>query len=220
MNYSNSLKFEVRKSRQRGYSYNEIAQNYKLPRSTIYEWTKNEVLDNRAQNRIITRRYKGIENTKLWWKSKRDEWDRVARGNAQIIFSRLNITNDNARLLAACLFWAEGSKSLNSLIFMNSDPNMIRSFLKLLRLGYKIDEQKFRVLLHLHEYHDDEEMIRYWALVTNIPRRQFNHIYHKPHTKKRKHESYLGSCSLRYYDASIARELTAIYNTLVKELGL
>ncbi len=95
------------------------------------------------------------------------------------------------------------------------DPSLIALFLDLLRKGFKINESKLRILMHLHNYHDEVIQKEFWSIVTNIPFAQFHQSYWKPNTGKRKHAHYPGCIALSYYDAKIAKELKAIYNAFV-----
>ena len=75
------------------------------------------------------------------------------------------------KLLASFLLWTEGSKSARSYIsFINSDPLMIRTFLTLLRKSFSLNESKFRALMHLHEYHKEQQQMIFWSKVANISR--------------------------------------------------
>ena len=220
MTYSVLIKNQANKLRQEGFSFEEISVKLRIPRSTIYEWTHEIVLNPMAKMKIRQRKLEGIELSKIWWKKRKAQWLNEAIDKAEGDLKDFSVNKVNARLIAACLYWAEGSKAQNNLTFMNSDPKMISTFLTLLRHGFDLDELKFRVLIHLHEYHNRAEMIKYWSQITRIPVRQFLKVYQKPHTRKRIHPDYRGSCSIRYYDASIARELTAIYNALAIKIGL
>lgn len=91
---------------------------------------------------------------------------------------------------------------------------MIMTFLSLLRQSFSLDEKKFHVSIHLHEYHDPELIKEFWINTTQIPVAQFIKPYLKPHTAIRKKDNYKGCITIRYYDVKIARELTAVYNAL------
>ena len=80
-----------------------------------------------------------------------------------------------------------------------------------MRFSFKLDERKFRAMLHLHDYHNEKKI---------IPISQFSKSYKKPHTGKRKREGYPGSTRIRYYYSKIALELRTIYNTFADSLGL
>ncbi len=98
---------------------------------------------------------------------------------------------------------------------MNSDPNLIELFMKLIRLSFDLDEKKFRAMVHIHNYHNNDEVIKYWSAITNIPKLQFSKSYLKQNTEKRIRDGYMGCLRIRYYDYRIALELRAYYNALV-----
>ena len=104
--------------------------------------------------------------------------------------------------------------------FTNSDTTLISNFLFFLRVGFNIDESKLRALVHIHEYHDDIAQKRFWSEITKIPLSQFHKSYKKPNTGKRYRENYPGCLALVYYDAHVAKELEAIYNTFSKLRGV
>lgn len=95
---------------------------------------------------------------------------------------------------------------------------MVKTFLKLLRSTFILDEKKFRALVHIHEYHNEKEIKAFWSKVTGIPLTQFNKSYLKTHTKKIIRKNYKGTISIRYYDYKIALELSFIYNIFAKKL--
>jgi len=97
---------------------------------------------------------------------------------------------------------------------------MVVTFLKLLRDSFKIDEKKLRAMVHIHEYHNEKQILDYWSKMINIPLKQFTKSFKKPHTGKRARKNYKGSIRIRYYDYKIALELRSIYNTFVGVLGL
>ncbi|MBI5669216.1 MAG: hypothetical protein HZC41_14520 [Chloroflexi bacterium] len=46
------------------------------------------------------------------------------------------------------LYWAEGAKSRNTIHFINSDPNMMRLFMRFMREEMGIGESEFVVYIH------------------------------------------------------------------------
>ena len=122
------------------------------------------------------------------------------------------------KIICAILFWAEGNKDFSHIRFTNSGPKMIKTFLSYFRLSYDLDESKFRACIHLHEYHNSEEMHKYWSEVTSIPLNKFRKAYLKTHTGIRKKEGYKGCLTIYYFDSSIAHELEALYNAIGPDL--
>jgi hypothetical protein len=128
----------------------------------------------------------------------------------------VKFNKDLLKILCAVLYWAEGAKFTDSrLEFTNSSPKLIKTYLRLLRKGFDIKEEKLRANIHLHEYHDDDKQKKYWSKITNIPLSQFNKSYLKPHTKKRIRKNYPGCVRISYYSADTARRIKAIYESLI-----
>jgi hypothetical protein len=138
------------------------------------------------------------------------------RLGARVLLETFPITVEVSQVFCALLYWAEGAKFTdNRLEFTNSDPDMIRAYLNLLRKGFMIDERKLRVNIHLHHYHEDLEQKRFWSEVTGIPLSQFNKSYIKPHTQKRIRENYPGCVRICYYSADTARKIKALYQEFI-----
>lgn len=218
MSYDENIKQKALHLRNQGHSFYEISTILTIPQGTIYTWTKNLVLNDKAQKRIIARKELGRQNA---IKSRQEKIASQQQSRQKQIEQDLeiNLRNPSAyKIITACLYWAEGSKNQNSLIFTNSDPTMINLFLTALRRSYSINESKFRVLIHLHQYHDPQEILDFWSQTTRIPLRQFYKPYLKPNTGSRKHEKYNGCCSIRYYDANLARLITTTYRHIAKIL--
>lgn len=125
----------------------------------------------------------------------------------------------SAKLLCALIWWCEGNKNETFVRFTNSDPTLIHIFLYTLRKGFHLDEGKFRALVHIHKYHNDERQKLYWSSITKIPLSQFYNSYKKSSTGKRKHIGYQGCIAISYYDSKIANELEAVYNTFTQIIG-
>jgi hypothetical protein len=91
--------------------------------------------------------------------------------------------------------------------FINSDPNLVHTFLSLLRRSFNIDENKFRVCIHLHDYHNELRQIKFWSKITDIPTGKFLKSFRKSNTGKRVRNNYNGCVSIRYHDVMVSREL-------------
>lgn len=221
MAYSIKIKGRAIKLRKQGYSIKEISEILKIAKGTSSLWVSIVKLNKKAQARLKKRnvlgQYKSIEIARKRRQIKKAYFNRIALNS----FKNIKLNKGLYKLLCAFLFWTEGGKSTDSYVyFINSDPKMVATFLKLLRRSFKIDEKKLRALVHIHEYHNEKQILNYWSKTTNLPLKQFTKSYKKPHTSKRKRENYKGSIRIRYYDYKIALELRSIYNTFVDILGV
>src|ERR1700743_3531215 len=175
--------------RKEGYLYGQIARTLHVAKSTAYLWVKDIPLTDAEDAKISfalkdahRRAVAGMVSAKAQKHSAAQE--EIVREAYEIVRGgKLDINHQ--RILCATMFWCEGQKDVSgSLVFINSDPVMVRSFLNLLRNGFRIDESKFRALIHLHEYHDEQKQVEYWSEITGIPSKQFYKSYIKPRTGK------------------------------------
>lgn len=211
-----SLKLQAEKLRKEGYLYSEVAKKLGIAKSTAYVWTRTLDLTEDENQRILKHyseaQQRKIENLANINKKNRQQRDLQIKSNAHKMMKNTKLTKNHDRLICAIMFWCEGGKNVSGGIkFINSDPRMIQSFLALFRKSFDVDEAKFRALVHLHEYHDKEEQLKYWSELTKIPTSQFHKPYLKIHTGKNKREGYPGCISLRYLDTSLGKLLKMIY---------
>lgn len=214
------IRESVIKERKKGNSFKKLALKFNLPEGTVYSWIKDVQLS--AEAKAVLKKnseYGRVLGRRTVLERRKREKLKLQRKTTSEL-SSLNVDRIQRKLLCAFLFWAEGAKELNHVTFINSDPKMVKTFLILFRSSFDLDERKFRILVHLHEYHEEKEILKYWSEVTGIPLNQFNRSYLKPHTGKNKHDGYRGCVSIRYYDYKIAQELFYLYNTFSDSLGV
>jgi len=92
----------------------------------------------------------------------------------------LSFADSKLKIAGIMLYWAEGTFIGNTVDFTNSNPDMIRLFLKFLRNVCGVSENRLRVYLYGYSYHDVEELKKYWGKITGIPLSQFT----KPYIRK------------------------------------
>ena len=208
---------KAKKLREEGYSLKEISEVLGVSKSTASLWLRNIVISIKGKKRLsklseLARR-KGVEVKLL----QRELYFQNIEKNCNIFVNKRiqDINIIDAKIYLALLFWGEGSKGERRLVFMNSDPDMIRVYLLLLRKSFKIRDDKLRAVLHLHSYHNKEELIEYWSRVTKIKKENI-YVYKKSNTGKRKKENYKGCISLRYGDVRILDEILLIIKRFIK----
>lgn len=221
MSYPIETKERAVKLRRRGYSLNEISNTLNIYKSTASVWLKDIDLNPKAQGRLKKRHILGQYKAMITARLKKDAIKKKADGVSQTSLKNIKMNKDLYKLLCSFLFWTEGGKSTDSYVFFtNSDPKMVATFVKLLRNSHELDETKFRAMVHIHKYHDDNEIKKFWSNITNIPLNQFSKSYQKANTGKRIRKNYMGTVRIRYYDYKIALELRSLYNTFVRVIGL
>ncbi len=221
MVYSKRMKVNVIALREKGGSINSIALQTGLAKSTVSVWVRGVVLPRNIQLKLRDRQLKGWKKGHAAVQARRSA-DQTAREKGSLrVISQLSKkwSRESFQLYAALLYWCEGGKQTNDGIrFANSDPLLVQSFLQCLRAGFEIDESKFRILVHLHEYHDPDVQLVYWSEITGIPSEQFMKSYVKPHTGKRKKKGYPGCISVRYSSSALVLTLQSLYYSFAESI--
>ena len=161
--YDNSFKIKAIKLRVAGYSYGEISQKLNIAKSTASLWLRGVKLNINAKIRLRNRSINGLNSMIKTKRVARERLIKTFNNESTKFISKTNLDKGTCKLLCSLLYWAEGAKATQSFSLINSDPAMIRTFLILLRKAYNIDESKFRALVHIHEYHNDQLIKKYWS---------------------------------------------------------
>ena len=116
--------------------------------------------------------------------------------------------------LAGCmLFWAEGSRSRNSVYFTNSDPAMVRFFLDFLvgEIGVERDAVRIDVNLFADHVAEQEGIERHWLETLDLPRACLRastiNVYSRHSARKRLNRLPYGTCRLSVHSTHIVQHL-------------
>jgi hypothetical protein len=191
-----------RELRAQGWTYNEIAAEVGVSKSSVSLWCRDVEVDEAAwAQHVHVNKNHGARNRRpnRLQIAKQAEIDELfAWGRDQI-----GALSDRDLLVAgAALYAGEGSKRDGSVRFANSDPRMILLFVIWLRRFFDIDEERLKVRLYLHEGLDLEAANEQWSELTGIPRAQFQKPYRAvpdPSIRKAKH---IYGCPCIVYDSS------------------
>ena len=192
---------KVRELKKKGISAAEIARRFNIGDTAVLRWCS----DIPSQN-----------SYHLYAQKLREEAKKRSNG----LTKNIKINRENAKILASILYWCEGAKypSTNFVAFSNSDIDLIKTFLKLFRIGFQPKENKLRVHLQLHTTHDKEKLISFWSKEIKIPKSQFYKSTITKPTKNMKRRNYKGTCTIRYYDIYLLLEIIGIYERFSKKI--
>lgn len=185
---------KARLARKTGTSLRSIGKNLKVPSSTISKWVRDIPSDNHFYKKA--RLFEKFNKNKLI-NSIKD----------------YKIDKNQAKLLLSLLYWCEGSKypSTNRVAFSNSDFLMMRTFIKLLRKSFVIDEKKLRVRMQFHSTHDINKENKFWSNLLDIPLDLFEKPTITNPTKNMKRSDYRGTCTIKYYDVKLLLNIIGLY---------
>lgn len=217
--YSQIVKKKAIRLRKNGFSMNEISRALSISKSTASLWIRHISLSVKAQERLTKRTMDGKQQAILKRSAQREILQKQYENEAKTEIRNIKINRHTAKLLTALLYFCEGAKrEQKNVTFINSDPLLIKLFLTLFRTAFPVEEKKFRLLMHLHDYHDEAVQKKFWASVTSIPSTQFMKTYRKKNTQIRLRDAYPGCVSLRYYDAQLAKRLHAMYRVFAQKV--
>jgi len=212
------LKSRAHDLRLRGFTYAEINAKLdkKLAKSTLSYWFKDIHLTQKQIDRI-----KEINKEKLAQaramsvdirkQRKEDQLNQLLQKYSHL--SKFFNDNNIARLSLGLLYLAEGSKNTkNKLVFGNSDPKIIKLFMRLLRQIFTIDEAKFRCTVQCRADQDVVALESFWSEATNIPLTKFYKARIDPRSigKTTLKHDYKGVCRIDYFSTNTYNELRAI----------
>ncbi len=214
----------ARQLRARGYSFLEIAQqpDVQVPRSTVVSWCAGVAMTEPGLSRhrrvVAERLLVAQKNSAASKKSER--LSRVSAAESRAISSGPFMdTLASKKAILGALYLAEGTKGhRGGPTFGNSDPEIIRLYLRLLRECFVLDEGKFRCTLQARAGQDIDSLEEFWLRETGIPRAQLykaridarggGQLVRKP--------DYKGVCRIDYFDANLLYEISAIGRILVQ----
>ena len=222
--YTLKEKLKVKKLILAGKSYKEITLLVGVPKSTISTWF-GKTIKRPINRRVILEHLSNIRKLavaalKNKWKQKRDEETQLIK--ASIKKELVNYPLENIgfyKSLLAMLYWAEGNKSErgSGTKFANTDLNLAKLYVTLLRKCYNIEETKLKIGLYVHYYHSIKKVKNFWSKTLNIPLTQFHKVYVKKRSKtKRFRKNFAGICFIYYGDTHIRKELLELGSSLGK----
>ena len=117
---------------------------------------------------------------------------------------------EHLRLAGVMLYWAEGCKGWSTVKFVNSDPMMIRLFLRFLREICGIWEERLKLLIHMYPDHDESELINFWSKNTRVPKKNFYKSFiHKGAKRTYKKKALYGTITVNYSDKKLLERINS-----------
>lgn len=202
--------------RARGYSIREISEKLGVSKGSVSPWVRGVKLTKSAQNRISRLRERGRVKASKTHRNLKKGRLIESKNRALEINKKAKWSKQTSKILCAMIYWCEGAKADSSVAFTNSDPDLIKKFLELFRESFDLDEEKFSVCVHMHEYHNVNKQIKFWSEITGIPKSQFMRPYQKKNGKVRIRKNYQGCVSISYYSAKVAQDLLALARSYLK----
>ena len=130
---------------------------------------------------------------------------------------------DALHVAGVMLYWAEGDKgSRNAARLSNSDPELLRLFVRFLRECFGVHDRKVRVTCHLFADHLERQrdIEQFWLDTLELPRaclcKSVVNVYSKYSQKKRKNRLPYGTVRVTVHSTEIVQ---SIYGAIQEYAG-
>ena len=207
--------------RDDGLAIGVIAARLGVAKSSVSRWVRD--IELRPDQHAALRRRNPLYNAQLRGQSRRREAARAARLEAQDHGRALARSGDPLHLEGCMLYWAEGSKCRNAVVFVNSDADMMELFLRFLRRCYGVcdDAVALSVNCHVGAGRDASEITRWWLARLGLPWSSARSpIVNRPSTASRRRRGHVlpnGTARLAVHSTFIVQ---SIYGAIQEYAGM
>lgn len=198
-NAKDDLRARARDLRKQGLDYEEIAAELGVSKSSVSLWVRDMPRPPGLSYEECRKR--SAEGVRKYWAAERPIREAEREAARAAAAAQIGQLSDRELIITGAIaYWCEGTKNKpyrrsDRVSFMNSDPGLIRFFLRFLNAaGIRQDQLIFRVFIH--ESANIGEAQRFWLDVTQSQPSQFRRPALKRHnpttTRKNGGDSYRG----------------------------
>jgi transposase len=204
-NAKDDLRCRARELRDSGRTYDEIASELGVSKSSVSLWVRD--LPRTGRLSYEESRKRNLAGVAAYWDVERPIRAAARQDVRDRAFAQIGELSERELLIAgAVAYWCEGGKEKpytrerGGVRFINSDPGLILLFLRFITF-VGVARERLMCTVHIHESADIEAAQQYWLDVTGLPRQQFSRPTvkrHKPKTnRKNTGGSYRGCLAIR-----------------------
>lgn len=201
------IREQARQLRMKGMAVNQIAIQLKVNKSSASRWVRDIVLNPEEL---------AVSDTK---RARLSAQNKGARKNLELAYERRKSYQLEGREKArennllhrqgCLLYWAEGAKARNKVVFVNSDPAMMIMFLRFLREEMQIADSELRLIIHCHSR--DLAVIsrteKYWLTLLRLPDNSLLTTQIKKGSTSRKNILENGICTIGVNNTRLAQHI-------------
>nr|MBI5455418.1 hypothetical protein [Candidatus Levybacteria bacterium] len=185
MQHNKTIRNKVRKLRIEGLSLGQIYKETNIPKTTIRSWIKDIKLSEKQLNELKSKVQKALQAGRI--RKQKQSKDLKFNNENKLLHKGIasigKLTNRDFLIAGIALYWGEGFKNKHEhrLGFCNSDPEMIRFYIKWLEKSLGVKKESLIVRLTLNESYKDRsgEIENYWLKITGISKSQFTKTFYQ-----------------------------------------
>lgn len=162
--------------RRKGYSYNAIAAEFGIAKSTLHEWFGGTSWSERVRRRLIKKSQRlSIKSMRVLARVQKAKWEAWREGYRTEAREKFNQLATNPLFIAGLmLYWGEGdSKSPHLVRLTNTDPRMVKLFVRFLAGCCAVPRERITANLILYPDLHNERELDFWSRRVGLPLSQF-----------------------------------------------
>ena len=186
-NAKDDLRAKARDLREQGLDYEEIVAELGVSKSSVSLWVRD--LPRPPGLSYEESRKRSADGVRRYWAVEGPIREAERKAISAAAAAQIGQLNDREILIAGAIaYWCEGVKNkpyrrTDRVAFMNSDPRLIRFFLRFLEAA-AIGREDLVYRVQIHETADVEAAQRFWLDVTQANPSQFRRATLKRHNPK------------------------------------
>jgi len=207
---------KARALRRQGWRIKDIAKEVGIRSDTVSKWcrdielTSDQIAAIAAEDPGWLARHDAAQQTKKEALEQRITYQKAGRERAR--------EGSDLHLLGCMLYWGEGAKGRNHLKFVNTDPHMLKLYMRFLREEFQIQDKDIYLNVMHHTKNEDEivEIRNYWLNWLNLSLECNVNMQLKKGSDSRKSRYEYGICSI---DVSRTELLHHVYGAIQEYIG-
>jgi predicted transcriptional regulator len=187
---------QARQLRAEGIPVIEIARQLGVSKDAVSDWTTDIELTHeqiellrknnpRSANQLI-----GAKANKEKALAKRKEWQEAGKAKAR--------EGHLLHKMGCILYWGEGAKQRNNIHFANTDPEMMRLFIRFLRDELHVTDEKMTLYVqcYSHDLEEQKQIQQYWLDTLELTTSNLGTVYVKKANARGQNKYPNGVCTI------------------------
>lgn len=213
MQHNIPTKNSALKLRKKGMSLKEIKDTLNIPKSTLSGWFKNIILTKRQSCRLHIKKYNSLKYARskaliINQQKKQTEKD-ISQKEIDHLLMNMNC-NEYSSLLTnlSMLYLGEGFKKTGGTGMGNTNPLILKFFIKSMEQLFSLDRKRFRYRLHLRADQNEDKLLKFWTEQLCVSRELFmKSAFDKRTVNIPTYYDYKGVCVVNCGNIAIQRKL-------------
>ena len=181
------LRARARELREQGLDLEEISTELGVAKSSVSLWVRD--MPRPPHLSYTESRKRSAEGVRRYWAAEHPVREAARQAVTDAAAGEIGELTEREVLIAGAIaYWCEGTKAkpwrrADRVTFINSDPGLVRFFLRFLRSA-GVESERLRYRVQIHENADVAAAEQFWADVTGAARAQFSKTTLKRHNPK------------------------------------